>query len=73
MSNILKYSHVFCPQERKSINIFIAYIYIMSSDERKTGKKYDKYSKKLIESDSKLDLSSTLTNSLYKLHELIMK
>jgi hypothetical protein len=45
----------------------------MSSDERKTGKKYDKYSKKLIESDSKLDLSSTLTNSLYKLHELIMK
>jgi hypothetical protein len=45
----------------------------MTSDERKTGKKHDKYSKKIIESDSKLDLSSTLTNSLYKLHELIMK
>jgi hypothetical protein len=45
----------------------------MSSDERKTGKKRDKYSKKMIESDSELDLSSTLMNSLYKLHELIMK
>lgn len=45
----------------------------MSSDERKTGKKHNKYSKKIIEYDSKLDLSSTLTSSLYKLHELIMK
>lgn len=45
----------------------------MSSDEGKTGKKADKDSKKMIESDSKLDLSSTLTNSMYKLHELIMK
>jgi hypothetical protein len=73
MSNILRNSHVFRPRESKNINIFIAYIYIMSSDEKKTEKKPDKYSKKVIESDSELGLSSTLTNSLYKLHELIMK
>ena len=45
----------------------------MAFDKRKTEKKYDKYSKKMIGSESKLDLSSTLMNSLYKLHELIMK
>jgi hypothetical protein len=58
-TNNVKYigiSHIFSPQEGKDINIFIADMYTMSSDERKTGKNHDKYSKKMIESDSKLDL-----------------
>lgn len=45
----------------------------MSSDDGKTQKKHDRYQKERVGSNSKLDLSSTLTNSLYKLHELIMK
>jgi hypothetical protein len=56
-------------KEAKDINIFNAYSYNrMSSDKGK----YDKYSKKVIGSDSKLDLSA-LMNSLYRSHELIMK
>jgi hypothetical protein len=45
----------------------------MSSGKWKTEKKHDEYSKKMIGLDSKPDLPSTLMNSLYKLHELIMK
>jgi hypothetical protein len=38
----------------------------MSFDERKTGKEHDKYSKKIMESDSdsRLDLSSTLRKKM---------
>jgi hypothetical protein len=45
----------------------------MSSDVGKTQKKHKEYSKEKVGSNSKLDLSPMLTNSLYKLHELIMK
>lgn len=70
----MKYIEIFLYiglQGSKDINIFNAYISYntMSSDKRK----YDKYSKKIIGLDSKLDLSTVLMNSLYRLHELIMK
>lgn len=44
----------------------------MSPDNGKTQKKHDRYSKGMVGSNSKLDLSSTLTNSLYKFYELII-
>ena len=44
----------------------------MSSNKRKTEEMHDKYSKKMLGLESKLDLSSALMNSLYKVHELIM-
>lgn len=44
----------------------------MSSDNGNTQNKYDRYSKETVGSNSKLDLSSTLMNSLYKFYELIM-
>ncbi|MGH9951427.1 MAG: hypothetical protein ACRD5J_07375 [Nitrososphaeraceae archaeon] len=44
----------------------------MSSDNEKTEKKNNKYSKEMTGTNPKLELSSTLMNSLYKFYELIM-